>query len=159
MMRIKFVRLKPMTVLSHFDLDGLAKAFLTHDRRERECFLDTLTGTVHFIPVAFLEAAEKGSLSHKGLSRQDKERAEIAEKYMDDIAGRFELVPFVEPAVVGEWKADFLRTRNLEVLGPADELPWEGYLRDRLREEAEFWLESTGMLDDDEDAESWDEEE
>jgi hypothetical protein len=137
-------------------MDGLLKAFADTDRRDREYVLDTDSGTVHFVPVKLLRLAEDGKLDPATVAAQDKERAAVAQAFLDDIAGRYELVPYVEPGSEDEWKAEFLTEKKAAALTDALTFEWNVYKAARLQDEVVSWLEQTDMFGDGDDGESED---
>ena len=141
------------------DIEGLVKAFADPERREREYILDTQAGTVHFVPVNYLRLAEDGKLDPEKLTGQAKERAQVAQQFLDDLTGRYELVPYVEPGAEDEWLAEFLAERKAGKLTDELNFDWKVFRAKRLREEVESWLDQTDMFGDDADAddEAWDE--
>jgi hypothetical protein len=139
------------------DLDGMMKAFMDTSRQDKEYILDTESGTVHFVPLQLLRAAEKGNLDPEKVPPQDKEKAQVAVKYLDDIEGRYELVPYIDAAAEGEWKTEFLEEHNLNEMAPSHAMAWQMYRNERINTEIEAWLEETGILDP--EGESWDDEE
>lgn len=145
---------------ANLDIDGLLKAFADTERRDREYILDTVSGTVHFVPVSLLKQAEDGKLKPEALEGQAKERALVALAFLDDIAGRYELVPFVEPGSENEWKTEFLAERGASELTDALKFDWSIYKAQRLQEEVDSWLEQTDMFGegDADEGEDWDDE-
>lgn len=140
-----------------FDMDGLLKAFLDAERVDREYVLDTDTGRVHFVPAEYLRQAEAGTLRPGSLQGQARERAEVAQHYLDDIGGRYELVPFLDPEAEAEWKAEFLAEKGAADLTGGLQLEWHAYKAARIQDEIGDWLEETGIDEDDEaDDEPWD---
>jgi hypothetical protein len=140
---------------SHFDLEGLVRAFQDDKRDKFEYILDADTGRVHFVPIKLLQQAEKGVLRPDAEKAQDRERAHVALQYVDDLSGRFELVPFLEPALMDEWRKEFQEQAGvLGEVAPEHRLDWETYRLERIYEEIDLWLDETGILDED-----WDEEE
>lgn len=140
-----------------FDMEGLVKAFTDADRVEREYILDTDTGRVHFVPVEYLRQAEEGSLRPGNLQGQARERAEVAAQYLDDIGGRFEIVPFLDPEAEGDWKQEFLAEKGASDLTPELQFNWSVYRAERIQDEIGDWLEETGIGQEDEaDDETWD---
>lgn len=139
-----------MAIPTKFDVSGLMRAFLDHDRQAHEYFLDTVTGRVHFIPVVMLRTLERGGrLNWANLLPQDRERAMIAQAYLDDVdEARYELIPFVEPSAVEEWKGEFLAGRGESAVVATNRLAWETYLADRVLEEIELWVDEAGFADE-----------
>lgn len=145
---------------ANLDLDGLLKAFADTERREREYILDTVAGTVHFVPVNLLRQAEDGKINPEVLKGQEKERALVALAFLDDISGRYELVPYIEPGAEGEWQAEFLAERGAAELTDAMKFDWNLYKAQRLQAEVESWLEQTDMFGegDGDEGEDWEDE-
>lgn len=145
--------MKPTT----FDMDGLLKAFLDAERVDREYILDADTGRVHFVPVEYLRQAEDGSLRPGALQGQARERAEVAQHYLDDIGGRYELVPFLDTEAEADWKQEFLAEKGAADLTGGLQLEWHAYKAARIQEEIAAWLEETGIGEEDDDTgEAWD---
>lgn len=138
-----------------FDMDGLLKAFTDAERADREYILDTDTGRVHFVPVEYLRQGEEGTLRPGTLQGQARERAEVAQHYLDDIGGRWEIVPFLDPESEADWKQAFLAEKGATELTAGLQLEWNAYKAVRIQDEIAAWLEDTGIDEDDEAA--WDE--
>lgn len=138
-------------------MDGLLKAFLDAERVDREYILDADTGRVHFVPVEYLKQAEEGSLRPGALQGQARERAEVAQHYLDDIGGRYELVPYLDPAAEADWHQEFLAAKGAPELTPSLKLEWHAYKAARIQDEIAAWLEDTGIGEEDDEAEeAWD---
>ncbi len=142
-----------MTALEDFDLEGLVRAFSDYRRDKFEYVLDIETGRVHFIPLGVLREAEEGRLQTAGMSPQDAEKAEVARRFIDDLSGRYELVPFVEEESIAEWEREFLAEHGATELTAELKLEWEQYRITLLQDEIQFWLDETGILEEGE--ESW----
>lgn len=140
------------------DMEGLIKAFADHERGEREYLLDTETGTVHFVPTEYLRLAERGKLDMEALKGQAREKAEIAQYFLDDISGRYEIVPFVEPEAEGDWRVEFCAERGAQEVTPDLQMAWQVYKQERLQDEVVTWLEDAGILDENDEDETWEEE-
>ncbi len=137
------------------DMEGLVRAFSDGARDKYEYVLDLETGTVHFIPLAVLRAVDEGTLNIDELKPQERERAQIAQEYADDLSGRFELVPYIESEAFDEWKQEFLAERGETELTADNSLDWETYRVGRVTEEIDWWIEETELFAGDEDAEDW----
>lgn len=132
----------------HLDLNGLAAAFGDAKREKNEYLLDTMTGSVHFIPIAFFKQGEKGTLKPDTLQGQEREKAEIALQYLDDIEGRFELVPYVDPEAEADWKAEYQTEHGKSPDDLAEKMAWHTFRAEKIQEEIVTWIEETGMFED-----------
>ena len=140
------------------DMEGLLKAFSDHERKDREYVLDTETGTIHFVPTEFLLLADKGELDPEKYQGQARERAEIVMHYLDDISGRYEMIPYLDPEAENDWRQEFLTERGATSVTPELQVAWNVYRMERLQDEAVLWLEDAGIFDSDDDEEVWEEE-
>ena len=139
------------------DMEGMVKAFTDASRQEKEYVVDTELGTVHFVPLHLLRAAEKGTLDPEKVPAGEREKAAVAVKYLDDIEGRYELVPYIDADAEREWKTEFLEEHNLLEMDLKHEMAWQMYRLERIHTEIEAWLEETGILDP--EGEKWEDEE
>jgi hypothetical protein len=144
----------PETVkaLAKFDLEGLVRAFTDAQREKQEYVLDTETGTVHFVPLRLLKEAQAETLVVEKLAEAEREKGRIALAFIDDLTGRYELVPFVDEELIGEWREEFLVETGLSEIKPENQLAWETFRLERIYSEIELWLDETGIL---EESESW----